>query len=108
MSARRLEVSPTLFWRHVPAGKSPPWTDNPNPQIYFLDQHVWCQLSHLFLMERKPRSLVRLQGCSVQAFPRKYLQVELDMYRNYEQQNTDEKTRRYEQRNTDEDTYQGD
>ena len=30
------------------------------------------------------------------------------MYRNYEQQNTDEKTRRYEQCNTDEDTYQGD
>ena len=27
----------------LPAGISPPLTDDLNPQIYFLDQCVWCQ-----------------------------------------------------------------
>ena len=49
-------------------------------------------------MKRKLMSLVRLQT---------YSQVDLDMYRRYEQRNTDEDTRRYEQRNTDEDNYMG-
>ena len=76
------------FGRRVPAGTNSSVVDNLNPQIYFLDQRVRCQLSHFILMNA---NRCHLSDCkNVQAFPRTYLQIELDECRRYEQCNTEE------------------